>query len=366
MNGTNAAGGSIFKMGDTIFFDDGTLYLIDQTLLPTLTIYLELTTPGEVVEAIKRLAVRGAMAIGVAGAYGVLLGALGARGGGAGAVAAAAGRAVKEIGDSRPTARNLFWALERMERAVESSGTRDEDVLLAALRQAAEKVALDTMETNRKLVDAGQSVVGEGGCFLTHCNTGPLAALRYGTALGVLIEAHRRGKTVHVYVDETRPLLQGSRLTAWELAGAGVPYTILPDGAAGSLMSLGRVDAVITGADRIAANGDTANKVGTYGLAVLARSHGIRFYVAAPGSTVDLACPDGGSIVIEERGPEEVRCCGGALSAPSSAPVYNPAFDVTPADCITGMVTEEGVLEPPYDKTLRVFEAAPGSRGGSL
>ncbi len=356
----NDSGGSLFQRGDTIFFEDDVLYLIDQTLLPEVTMYLELATPEEVVDAIKRLAVRGAMAIGVAGAYGVLLGALGASGGGAGEVAEAARRAINEIGTSRPTARNLFWALERMERALGAAPADDEGGLLRELRAAADGVALDTIETNRRLVEAGQSVVGEGESFLTHCNSGALAALRYGTALGVLMEAWRRGKKIHVYVDETRPLLQGSRLTAWELSGAGVPYTILPDGAAGSLMSAGRVDGVITGADRIAANGDSANKVGTYPLAVLARAHGIRFYIAAPGSTVDLSCSSGDRIVIEERGPEEVRCCGGALTAPRAAPVYNPAFDVTPAEYITGIVTEEGVLEPPYQESLRVFERGAG------
>lgn len=359
MNDTKGPGASIFKPGDTIFFDDDILYLVDQTLLPTITAYLELATPDEVVDAIKRLAVRGAMAIGVAGAYGVLLGALGARGGGEGTVAEAARRAIRDIGASRPTARNLFWALERVQSALEGSRGSGEKALLDALRQAADSVALDTIDTNRRLVAAGQSVTGEGGDFLTHCNSGPLAALRYGTAVGVLIEAHRRGKAVHVYVDETRPLLQGSRLTAWELAGAGVPYTVLPDGAAASLMAAGKVDAVITGADRIAANGDSANKVGTYGLAVLARAHGVRFYIAAPGSTVDLACPTGEAIVIEERGPDEVRCCGGALTAPASAPVYNPAFDVTPAEYISGIVTEEGVLDPPYEESLRVFGSPP-------
>jgi methylthioribose-1-phosphate isomerase len=346
---------------DTIFFDEGALHMLDQTVLPTLTIYLELTTPSEVIEAIKRLAVRGAMAIGVAGAYGVLLGALGARGQGSEGIAAEAREAIKEIGASRPTARNLFWALERMEQAlVEGEEAADEPSgLIERLRAQADEIALDTIETNRILVEAGQEVISDDMSVLTHCNSGPLAALRYGTALGVLIEAHRRGRGIHVYVDETRPLMQGSRLTAWELGNAGVPYTLIPDSAAAFLMGQGRVDAVMTGADRIAANGDCANKIGTYGVAVLARAHGVPFYIAAPGSTVDLSCASGSDIVIEERDPNEVRGCGGEATSPRGAPVYNPAFDVTPAELVQAIVTERGVLRPPYSESLKVFRRTP-------
>ncbi len=345
----------ICKPGDSIFFQDGTLFMLDQTALPALTVFIEHTTPEEVIESIKRLAVRGAMAIGVAGAYGVLLGALSARGKGAEAVADAARDAIASIGASRPTARNLFWALERMEQALAEGAAGSADELVGRLHDRADEIALETIETNRLLVEAGQELIGEGMRVLTHCNSGPLAALRYGSALGVLIEAHRLGKGIHVYVDETRPLLQGSRLTAWELSTAGVPYTVIPDNAAGFVMKQGMIDAVMTGADRIAANGDAANKIGTYGVAVLARAHGLPFYIAAPGSTVDLACPSGDEIVIEERSPGEVRYCGGQPTAPRSAPVYNPAFDVTPAGYIEALVTEKGVLRPPYEKTLQVF-----------
>jgi methylthioribose-1-phosphate isomerase len=345
----------ICRPGDSIFFQDGTLYILDQTALPVLTVYLEHTTPDEVVESIKRLAVRGAMAIGVAGAYGVLLGALSAGGGDAGAVAAASREAITSIGASRPTARNLFWALERMEQALAEGEADSADELVERLHDRADEVALETIETNRLLVEAGQKLIDEGMRVLTHCNSGPLAALRYGSALGVLIEAHRLGKGIHVFVDETRPLLQGSRLTAWELSTAGVPYTVIPDNAAGFVMKQGMVDAVMTGADRIAANGDSANKIGTYGVAVLARAHGLPFYIAAPGSTVDLECPSGDDIVIEERSPGEVRSCGGQPTAPKNAPVYNPAFDVTPAGYIEAIVTEKGVLRPPYRKSLRAF-----------
>jgi methylthioribose-1-phosphate isomerase len=350
-----------YNPSDTIFFDDGALHMLDQAALPGLTIYLELTTPSEVIEAINRLAVRGAMAIGVAGAYGVLLGAMAARGPGPEGPAAAARQAIEDIGASRPTARNLFWALERMEQALaESEEASDEaPALIERLHARADEIALDTIETNRMLVEAGQKVISDGASVLTHCNSGPLAALRYGTALGVLIEAHRRGRGIHVYVDETRPLMQGSRLTAWELGNAGVPYTLIPDSAAAFLMSQGRVDAVMTGADRIAANGDCANKIGTYGVAVLARAHGVPFYIAAPGSTVDLACASGSDIVIEERDPNEVRGCGGQPTAPRGAAVYNPAFDVTPAELVGAIVTEKGVLRPPYLESLKVF---PGAR----
>jgi methylthioribose-1-phosphate isomerase len=347
-----------YRPGDSIYFEGDTLHMLDQTVLPSLIIYLELTTPGDVVDAIKRLAVRGAMAIGVAGAYGVLLGALRARGAGAGGVVEASKEAVAVIGASRPTARNLFWALERMESALEQGASQgdDADALIQRLHREADLITVDTIETNRRLVESGQEVISQGMGVLTHCNSGPLAAVRYGTAVGVLMEAHRRGKGVHVYVDETRPLLQGSRLTAWELGNAGVPYTLIPDGAAAFLMQQGKIDAVITGADRIAANGDCANKIGTYGVAVLADVHDVPFYIAAPGSTVDLGCPSGSDIVIEERDPGELRNCGGQPTAPRTAPVYNPAFDVTPARYVRAILTERGVLRPPFSESLKVFE----------
>lgn len=340
---------------DHIYFDGARLRVLDQTLLPTDEVTLELDTADEVSGAIGRLAVRGAMAIGVAGAYGVLLEALGADERSPSAVREAALEAVESIGASRPTARNLFWALERMEGALDEGRSDDAGALLTRLRERADRIALDTIDTNRALVAASREVVPRGARILTHCNSGPLAALRYGTAVGVLIEAHRSGKGIHVFVDETRPLLQGARLTAWELGREGVPYTLIPDSAAAVLMGRGDVDMVITGADRIAANGDSANKIGTYSLSVLAGVHGIPFYIAAPGSTVDLACPSGEEIVIEERDPDEVRTCGGRRVAPEGAPVFNPSFDVTPARCISGIITEAGVLRPPYPESLRVF-----------
>ena len=339
--------------GDSVFFTDERLSIIDQTALPGATIILELSTPEDVVGAIRRLAVRGAMAIGVAGAYGVLLGALGAAGGNVEEIRRATGEAVSIISASRPTAVNLFWACRRMENALEEGAEDGPDTLTLRLRRRADEIAFDTIESNRQLVEAGQEVVGNGAGTLTHCNSGPLAAIRYGTAVGVLIEAHRRKKGIHVYVDETRPLLQGARLTAWELGREGVPYTLITDSTAAQVMRRGSVDLVITGADRIAANGDTANKIGTYALAVLAGEHGIPFYIAAPDSTVDLECADGSRIVIEERNADEVRTCAGRATAPPDSPVYNPAFDVTPAKYISGIITERGVLRRPYVESLR-------------
>jgi methylthioribose-1-phosphate isomerase len=339
--------------GDSIYFEDGALHLLDQTLLPARTEFVAIDTVEEVVDAIRRLVVRGAPAIGVAGAYGALLGALRA-GPDAASIRAGTGRAIDMIAASRPTARNLFWALEKM-RSPLLDETTDPGVLLSELRAAADAVALEVIETDLRLVKAGQEVVPDGARVLTHCNSGPLAALRYGTAVGVFLYAHSLNKSIHVHVDETRPLLQGSRLTAWELQNAGVPYTLICDNMAAQVMRQGSIDLVMTGCDRVAANGDSANKIGTYGLAVLARAHEIPFYIAAPGSTVDLKCATGADISIEERDPDEVRTCGGKATAPPGAPVYNPAFDVTPADYIEGLVTDRGVLRPPYGESLKVF-----------
>ena len=341
-------------------FEDDRMVLLDQTRLPGETVFLEIETPEETADAIGRLAVRGAMAIAVAGAYGVLLGAMRAGDDPVGGASAA----VDTIGASRPTARNLFWALERMERVVRTSEGCGNDALRKKLRAEADAIAQDTIQTNQRLVRQGQSLIPRGARALTHCNSGPLAALVYGTAVGVLIEAHRLGKDIHVLVDETRPLLQGARLTTWELAAAGVPCTLIPDNTAGWAMANGMVDLVITGADRIAANGDSANKIGTYSIAALAGHHGIPFYVAAPLSTLDLACIAGDSIVIEERSGDEVRRYAGVQVAPKDVPVFNPSFDVTPAKLIKAIVTEEGVCEPPYVESLKVAveRAAGGER----
>jgi methylthioribose-1-phosphate isomerase len=308
---------------------------VDQRALPHELVRREATTVDDVVSAIATLAVRGAPAIGIFGAYGVALAAE-LYGSGA-AFSAAAGR----IRAARPTAVNLAWAVDRV------LGAGSSEHLSEARAIHAEQRAVD-----RAIGEHGIALLPNEGAVLTHCNTGPLATAGFGTALGVIVAAHEAGKRLHVYVDETRPLLQGARLTTFELARAGVPATLIADGAAAATMRAKRVAAVIVGADRIARNGDTANKIGTYGVAIAAAHHGIPFYVAAPRSTIDFTLRDGSGIAIEERAADELRGFGGAATAPSDAAVYNPAFDVTPGRLIAGIVTEYGVARPPYDESI--------------
>ncbi|MDD5747670.1 MAG: S-methyl-5-thioribose-1-phosphate isomerase [Actinomycetota bacterium] len=340
-----------FTEDDSIRFENGALYILDQNALPSDLRFLELRTPSEVANAIKRLSVRGAMAIGIAAAFGVLLGAISSHGD-TESIIKAVREAVDLIASTRPTARNLFWALEQMQELLDGAWGVDEKTLMEELEERAMRIASVTVETNKKIVEVGQEIIKDGIGIITHCNSGALAALRFGTALSILIEAHKRGKKIHVYVDETRPLLQGARLSSWELERAGVPYTLLTDGMAGMVMREGKINLAITGADRICLNGDAANKVGTYSLAVLARAHGIPFYIAAPLSTVDFSCRCGDEIKIERRDPVEVRSISGLRIAPENAPVYNPAFDITPAEYISGIVTEEGIARPPFEKSL--------------
>jgi methylthioribose-1-phosphate isomerase len=306
---------------------------VDQRALPHELRRLRARDVDEIVDAIATLAVRGAPAIGVFGAYGVAL--LRELYGDDERFRAAAAR----VRAARPTAVNLAWAVDRM---------------LAAGATLAEAKAIQAEQraVDRAIAEHGAELLPASGAVLTHCNTGPLATAGYGTALGVIIAAYENGKRLHVYVDETRPLLQGARLTTFELAEAGVPATLIVDGAAAATMREKHVKAVIVGADRIAANGDTANKIGTYGVAVAAAHHGIPFYVAAPRSTIDFSLPDGGGIVIEERAPDEVRRAGGSALSPADVAVYNPAFDVTPGRLIAGIVTEYGVARPPYDESI--------------
>src|SRR5215218_8948362 len=298
-------------------FEDGALLVLDQRRLPAEETWLRCESPEQVAEAIRSLAVRGAPAIGLAAAYGM-------------ALASDPGAAAETLLTSRPTAVNLAWAVERCLRA--------DDVLAEARRLHREQEAAD-----RTLAALGAERFERGDRALTHCNAGALATGGYGTAGGVLLAAWERGRLVSVWVDETRPLLQGARLTAWELRRAGIPHRVVADSAAGSLMAQGQVDRIVVGADRIAANGDVANKVGTYPLAVLADRHGVPFYVAAPLSTIDPATPHGSAIPIEERDPAEVLARGDA---------FNPAFDVTPAELVSAIVTEAGVLEPPYSDSI--------------
>jgi len=317
----------------------GCLRLVDQTQLPNQFVRLDLLDVPTVWEAIKSLRVRGAPAIGIAAAFGVVLGARSSADARQGALDAST-----SLRTSRPTAVNLFWALDRMDR-VTASGSAG-PALIDALLTEAQAIATEDRAMCRSIGAHGAELIGSGQGVLTHCNAGGLATADYGTALAVFFAAHAQGKAIHVYADETRPLLQGSRLTAWELQRRGVPVTLICDSMAAQVMKEGRVQHVVVGADRIAANGDTANKIGTYGVALLAKAHNIPFYVAAPSSTFDLSLPDGSSIPIEQRDPREVTHGFGSSTAPAGVDVYNPAFDVTPAGLIAGIITERGVIAP--------------------
>ncbi len=344
--------------GDAPFWwEDGALVLIDQTALPREVRTRRCTSWEEVADAIRRLEVRGAPAIGLVAAYGLVLAAQEVPG--AGGRADRLGRlreAAEGLRATRPTAVNLAWALDRMLRVADA--TPDPEALPARLLQTAGQLARADLEVNRRIGRHGAALLASGARVLTYCNTGGLATGGYGTAFGVLRSAHEQGRGIHVIVCETRPVLQGARLTMWELRRAGIPATLITDNAAGTLMRAREIDAVIVGADRIAANGDVANKVGTYTLAVLARAHEIPFYVAAPLSTVDLSTPGGDAIPIEERAPDEVTTLAGVRLAPAGVAVRNPAFDITPHSFVTAIVTEAGVIRPPYDAGLRRAVAA--------
>jgi methylthioribose-1-phosphate isomerase len=326
------------------------LIILDQTRLPGEEVYLEITNYEAAAEAIKRLAVRGAPAIGVATAYAVALGALAIRTQVKAEFIARLKKVTQALSQSRPTARNLFWAIERMEETAQEG--KNPEAIKTALVEEALNIHHAQMESDKRLGLLGATLLDEGYTVLTHCNTGALATAGYGTALGVIKQAFAEGKKIRVIATETRPLLQGARLTAFELQRSGIPFTLITDSMSGSLMRKGLVDVVIVGADRIARNGDTANKIGSYTLAVLAKEHGLPFYVAAPMSTIDLSIPTGESIVIEERSPDEVTCFQGVRTAPEGTRVYNPAFDVTPHQYITAIVTEKGILRGQYEEEL--------------
>jgi methylthioribose-1-phosphate isomerase len=324
------------------------LVLLDQTRLPTEEVERQCARWEEVADAIRTLVVRGAPAIGVAAAFGVVLAAGASPATSFDGVVTDLETAIKGLAATRPTAVNLFWALDRMRGTALAAKGEPLDRLRARLLEEARRILDEDVAANRAMGDHGAALVPEHARILTHCNAGALATAGYGTALGVVRSAHRQGKVTLLWVDETRPVMQGSRLTAWECVREGIPHRVIADAAAASLMARGEVDLVVTGADRIAANGDTANKIGTYALAVLARHHGVPFYVAAPFSTIDPALSCGASIPIEERDPAEVRRWAGRATAPEASPVFNPAFDVTPAALISAIVTERGVLRPPY------------------
>jgi methylthioribose-1-phosphate isomerase len=345
-------------MVNTLEWTDAGVRFIDQTKLPTEEVYVTCTTYQEVADAIRTMIVRGAPAIGVAAAMGIALGVKGIKADNVAELRNQFGHICRLMGETRPTAVNLFWAIRRMQRRFEELSGRP----LAEIRQRmideARLMHQEDIETNREMGRNGAVLLPASGSILTHCNAGALATAGYGTALGVIRSAVESGKQLHVYADETRPFLQGSRLTAWELMKDGIPTTLISDNMAGHIMSQGKIQAVIVGADRIAANGDTANKIGTYSVAILAKEHGIPFYVAAPFSTVDLETPDGSRIPIEERSSIEVTHLGGKQIAPTGVEVSNPAFDVTPAKYITAIITERGVAKAPFSEALRSLSLA--------
>jgi len=327
------------------------LRVLDQTKLPQKEVYLELSRYQDVASAIKQLKIRGAPAIGVAGAYGVALGAIKIKAKSRDKFLQKLRAVIQTIASTRPTARNLFRALERMQQIAKT--VKDMGQIKKALVNEAIRIHSEEAEATRKLSQLGAELIKDGSTILTHCNTGALATAGYGTALGIIIQARERGKRIKVLATETRPLLQGARITAWELKKAKIPFTLITDSMAGYFMSRGEVSCVIVGADRIAANGDTANKIGTYTLAVLAKEHGIPFYVAAPTTTIDMTLASGAEIPIEERSPEEVTNIQGIAIAPAGIKARNPAFDVTPHQYITAIITESGIIREPYGEGLR-------------
>jgi methylthioribose-1-phosphate isomerase len=331
---------------------DGRLELIDQRQLPGQLIYIQCITTQEVYDAIKTLAVRGAPAIGVTAAYGALIAARQP-----GDVVENLKAGCDHLAASRPTAVNLFWALDRMKSfGIRLAGEKlSREQLLAGLLDEAKKIHEEDVAMCRSIGRHGASMIQEGDGVLTHCNAGSLATSYYGTALAVIYAARELGKKFSVFADETRPILQGARLTHWELAQAGVDVTLICDNMAGYAMKQGKIQRVIVGADRIAANGDTANKIGTYSVAVLAKRHNIPFYIAAPISTFDFNIPDGSHIPIEERAHDEVRKFGSSLASLPNAKVWNPAFDVTPAELITAIITDRGVITPPNPQTIQAL-----------
>ncbi|HEX2778513.1 MAG TPA: S-methyl-5-thioribose-1-phosphate isomerase [Gemmatimonadaceae bacterium] len=329
--------------------DGSAVRIIDQRRLPADYVERDLRTLEEVCEAIATLAVRGAPAIGVAGAMGLVASLADFTREPSDRFSELLRRHAAAIRNTRPTAVNLPWAVGRMLARAEREKGRSPRELHDALRDEATAILDEDRAMCRRIGEHGEALLARSARVLTHCNAGALATAGIGTALAPVYVAAEHGRRLTVYADETRPLLQGSRLTAWELARAGIPVTVLTDGMAASLMRAGRVDLCIVGADRIAANGDVANKIGTYALAIAAKHHGIPFYVAAPSSTIDPAIPDGGAIEIEQRAADEVRRGFGVLTAPEDASVYNPAFDVTPGTLVSAFVTDRGIVRPPYD-----------------
>lgn len=337
---------------ETLYWENDRLYVLDQTLLPDRVEYTACRTAGEAAETIRSMQVRGAPAIGAVAAYGMVLAALEAAESDRAGFLAALDGARKTLERARPTAVNLRWALERMLDAARAA-EGDVRAVIAAMAEEAETILREDVAANERMGTFGQELVPEGARILTHCNAGALATAGFGTALGVIRAAHRAGKKIKVYAGETRPYMQGTRLTTFELMRDGIDVTLITDSMAASLMARKGIDLVVVGADRIAANGDTANKIGTYGLAVLADYHGVPFYVAAPRSTIDMRIQSGDEIPIEERDHREITHFRGQRVAPKGVGVWNPAFDVTPAALVAAIITEVGIIRPPYESALR-------------
>ena len=344
-------------MIQTLEWTDRGVRFLDQTKLPTEETYVTCKTHEQVADVIRNMVVRGAPAIGVAAAMGIALGVSNSKAEASGDLKREFDEICDIIRKTRPTAANLFWAIRRMQEKFERIRIRPIPQIKQDLIEEAKRMHAEDIAANQAMGRHGATLMPPAGGVLTHCNAGALATAGYGTALGVIRAAVEQGKKIHVFADETRPFLQGSRLTAWELTKDGIPTTVISDNMAGAMMQQGKIGAIVVGADRIAANGDVANKIGTYTVAVLAREHNIPFYVAAPISTVDLACPNGEEIPIEQRDAKEVTHIAGRQMVPDGAGVENPAFDVTPAKYVAAIITERGIARAPYHESLRKLAA---------
>ena len=340
-------------MIQTLEWTDLGVRFIDQTKLPTEETYVTCKTYEQVADVIRNMVVRGAPAIGVAAAMGVALGVKNSKAESVAELKQDFDKICEAIGQTRPTAVNLFWAIRRMRDKFELLRVRPVPQIKQALIDEAVRMHAEDIAANQAMGRFGATLMPESGGVLTHCNAGALATCGYGTALGVIRAAVEQGKKIHVFADETRPFLQGSRLTAWELMKDGIPTTVISDNMAGAMMRQGKIGAIVVGADRIAANGDVANKIGTYTVAILAKEHNIPFYVAAPFSTIDLDTPDGGKIPIEQRNAREVTHIAGKQMTPDGVEIENPAFDVTPARYVTAIVTERGIARAPYEEAIK-------------
>jgi methylthioribose-1-phosphate isomerase len=344
-------------MIQTLEWTDSGVVFIDQTKLPTEEVYVTCTTHQQVADVIRNMVVRGAPAIGVAAAMGIALGIKNSKAANTTELKRDFDQICEAIRQTRPTAVNLFWAIRRMTEKFETLRSRPIAQIQQVLIDEAQRMHAEDIAANQAMGRHGATLMPSSGGVLTHCNAGALATAGYGTALGVIRAAIEAGKKIHVYADETRPFLQGSRLTAWELMKDGIPTTVISDNMAGVMMQQGKIGAIVVGADRIAANGDVANKIGTYTVAILAKEHDIPFYVAAPISTVDLDTPDGSKIPIEQRNAKEVTHIGGRQMTPDGVGIENPAFDVTPAKYVAAIITERGIARAPYENSLRDLAA---------